>query len=185
MTQLAYALAQNDDYTGAMKRLNALLEKRPENVELLRSKADIQLLYAQWDKAIVTYEKILALRPNDSGALNNYAWLLATSPEDSVRNGEKALELARRAAEKTNYKEAHILSTLGSAYAELGNFDEAIQWSEKAVALGEKEENERLDDLKKEKEAYLKKEAWRETPEKSGHPAEEPTEEPEEPVKFF
>lgn len=185
VAQLAYALSQNDDYTGAIRRLNALLKKKPECIELLRSKGDIQLLYGQWEKAIQTYEQILALRPNDSGTLNNYAWLLATSPEDSVRNGKKALEMATKAAEKTNYKEAHILSTLGSAYAEIGQFDKAIEWSEKAVALGEKEQNERLDDLKKEKESYLKKEPWRETPEKNGKPAEEPVDEVEEPVEFF
>lgn len=168
VTQLAYAQAQNDDYRSAMKTLAGPIEKSPDSAELLRCRGDIELMYGRFGEAVATYTKILELDPNDSGALNNYSWLLATAPDDSVRDGEKALELAKEAAEKTNYKEAHILSTLGAAYAELGNFDEALKWSDKAVEIGEKEKNERLEDLKKEGESYRKKEPWRETPEKAG-----------------
>lgn len=177
-TQLAYAQAQNDDYQGAMKTLAPLMDGKPDSVELLRCRGDIELMYGRFTEAVATYEKILKLAPNDSGALNNYSWLLSTAPDDSVRNGEKALELAKAAAEKTNYKEAHILSTLGAAYAELGDFDEALQWSNQAVELGEKEKNDRLDDLKKEGESYKKKEPWREIPEKAGVAVEESTDAP-------
>lgn len=190
VTQLAYAQAQNDDFSGAMKTLAPLFEANPDSAELLRCRGDIELMYGRFGEAITTYEKILELDPNDSGALNNYSWLLATAPDDTVRNGEKALELAKAAAEKTNYKEAHILSTLGAAYAELGNFDEALKWSNQAVELGEKEKNDRLDDLKKEGESYKKKEPWRETPEKAGVAVEEPKDEnadsqPKENNEFF
>ena len=174
VAQLAYTMAQNDDFAGGMKRIDDLLEKKPGNLALLRGKADMFLMYGKWSEAIAAYEMILQDHPNDSGTLNNFAWLLATSPDDSVRVGEKSLKLATQAAEKTNYRESYILSTLAAAYAENGQFDEALAWSEKAVAMAEKDGEERLDDLKNELESYKKKEAWRETPEKMGVPTNPP-----------
>lgn len=174
VAQLAYTMAQNDDFAGGMKRLDALLEKKPESLPLLRGKADMFLMFGRWLEAIDVYEKILKDHPGDSGTLNNLSWLLATSPDDSVRDGEKALQLALLAAEKTNYRESYILSTLAAAYAELGQFDEARSWSEKAVVMAEKEKEERLDDLKNELESYRKNEPWRETPQKAGVSTEPP-----------
>jgi hypothetical protein len=52
--------------------------------------------------------------------------------------------LATKACELTDYKEAHILSTLASTYAELGDFETAIKWSEKSVELGEGDMKEQL-----------------------------------------
>lgn len=97
-----------------------------------------------------------------AGLLNNLAWVLATSPKDDVRNGKRALELATRACELTEYKEAHILSTLAATYAETGDFEKAREWSEKAVKLGEEESNEQLEQLKKELESYKENKPWRE-----------------------
>lgn len=97
-----------------------------------------------------------------AGLLNNLAWVLATSPKDDVRNGKRSLELALKACELTEYKEAHILSTLASAYAETGDFEKAREWSGKAVELGSAEENSQLDQLKKELESYQENKPWRE-----------------------
>ncbi len=173
--QLAYTLAQNDDFQGAMKRIDSLLKKNPKSLALLRGKADIYLLYGKWSEAMATYDQILADHPGDSGTLNNYSWILATSPDDSVRNGAKALELGQKAAEKTNFRESYILSTLAAAYAETGDFDKAREWSEKSVQLAEKKRDDRLDELKQETESYRKNEPWRETPKKMGVPTDSTT----------
>ena len=54
--------------------------------------------------------------------LNNLAWLLATSPEEGIRDGKRAIELAEKACEETEWQDAHIISTLAAGYAETGNF---------------------------------------------------------------
>ena len=122
-------------------------------------------MFGKWKETIATYQQILKLRPNDSGVLNNYSWLLSTSTDDSVRNGKLALTYAEKASKLTWNGEAHILSTLAAAYAELGNFEKAKEWSAKAVVLAEREKHDRLDDLKKELESYKQKKPWREVPE--------------------
>jgi hypothetical protein len=70
-----------------------------------------------------------------TGALNNLAWILATDPNPEVRKGTEAVQLAVRACELTQYKEAMILGTLGTAYAEAGRFEEAITAAQRAEAL--------------------------------------------------
>lgn len=97
-----------------------------------------------------------------AGILNNLAWVLATSPKDEIRNGKRSVELGLRACELSDYKEAHILSTLAAGYAEAGDMPNAIKWAEKAVAAGEGDDSEQLDQLKQELESYKAGKPWRE-----------------------
>ena len=93
--------------------------------------------------------------------LNNLAWVLATSPDDPVRNAKRSLECGLKASELTKYEKPHILSTLAAGYAESGDWETAIKWSSKAVELGVGEED--VDgQLKKELEGYKQKKPWRE-----------------------
>lgn len=119
-------------------------------------------------EATVAYEKALRLMPEtataaqQSNLLNNYAWILSTSPEDKARDGARALELGTKACEMTNFSEAHLVSTLAAAYAETGDFDKAVEYAKKAVELGEKEESEQIDQLRDELKSYQEKKPWRE-----------------------
>ena len=72
------------------------------------------------------------------------------------------MELSLEAAELSDFKEAHILSTLAASYAENGDFEKAIEWSAKAVELGREEEHAQIEQLELELESYRKGEAWRE-----------------------
>ncbi len=164
-TQIAYALSKQGKYRTASELLKKELEKQPDNVELLRSLADMELLFGHWGEADRLYKRLLEIDPKDSGVLNNYSWLLATCPEEQYRDAARALEYGKQAAEATLYAAPHILSTLAAAYAEGGDFESARSWSQKAVELGEKENHESLDSLKKELESYKENKPWRETSE--------------------
>ena len=71
----------------------------------------------------------------------------------------RAVELALRACELSEYKKPHILSTLAAAYAEIGDFDTAIKWSSKAVEISPEDIQ---DQLKDELKSYKKGKPWRE-----------------------
>ena len=136
------------------------LEAAPDSADVLRLRGDAYLAVGRQAKAIADYQAALKLDPDNSGLLNNLAWVLATSPDEQLRNGGEAVRLATKACEQTKYEEAHILSTLASSYAEIGNFEKAVEWSQKAVDLGKG--SPQVDQLKKELESYHNKKPWRE-----------------------
>ncbi|MGO8836407.1 MAG: tetratricopeptide repeat protein [Limisphaerales bacterium] len=86
-------------------------------------------------EAVAQYREALKLNPNLAGALNNLAWVLATSPDDQLRNGTEAVRLAEQACELTHYREPLFIGTLAAAYAEAGRFPEAVTTAEKAEQL--------------------------------------------------
>jgi tetratricopeptide (TPR) repeat protein len=126
----------------------------------LRGRGDALLSVAKQKEAIADYEQVLKVEPEHSGTLNNLAWVLATSPHDKLRDGRRAIELATKACELTEYKAPHILSTLASGYAETGDFENAKKWSKKAVELGKG--TDVVEQLQKELESYEQKKPWRE-----------------------
>ena len=149
----------------AIDTVTALIEKDAKNAQALRIRGDARLSVGEHAAAVQDYEQALTSLPEaeqTSGVLNNLAWVLATSPQENVRDGKRSLEIAKKAAEKSEFKEAHILSTLAAAHAESGDFEEAKKWSEKAVELGKQEENDQLEQLEKELESYRRNEPWRE-----------------------
>ncbi len=133
----------------------------------LRGRADAYLSIGKQAEAIVDYELAYSVDPEDDGVLNNLAWVLATSPKDKLRDATRAIQLATKACEMTEYRQAHILSTLAAAFAEAGDFDKAVEWSTKAVELGKAEAIEQKnieieDQLQQELENYQQKKPWRE-----------------------
>jgi Flp pilus assembly protein TadD len=86
-------------------------------------------------EAVAQYREALRLNPNLAGALNNLAWILATSSKAEFRDGMRAVQLAERACELTHYGQPLFIGTLAAAYAEAGRFPEAVTTAEKAAQL--------------------------------------------------
>jgi len=89
---------------------------------------------AQWQNAIEDYRAALRLQPTLATVHNNLAWLLAVCPLDGLRNGQEAVERATWACEATGWSNPICLGTLAAAYAEAGDFDQAVHWQERALA---------------------------------------------------
>jgi tetratricopeptide (TPR) repeat protein len=86
-------------------------------------------------EAIGHYQQALELEPDDPWPKNILAWLLATCPEASLRNGAKAVELARQANALTGGENPIILHTLAAAFAEAGRYSEAVETAQHALRL--------------------------------------------------
>ncbi|HVV00494.1 MAG TPA: tetratricopeptide repeat protein [Verrucomicrobiae bacterium] len=87
--------------------------------------------------AEAAYREILRRNPATVEALNNLAWLLATSADEKLRNGPDAVRHAERACELTRFQEAQPMGTLAAAYAEAGRFPQAVETARKAADLAE------------------------------------------------
>ena len=159
LNTLAMLYAMGKHNRPAIDTFTALLAIQPDNVAALRGRGDLYLGIGKHADAIADFNRALAFEPKEPGLLNNLAWVLATSPIDKLRDGKRAVELATKACEETEYKKAYILSTLAAAYAESGDMKKAVQWSEKSLATGSDEHKE---SLKKELASYRAGKPWRE-----------------------
>jgi cytochrome c-type biogenesis protein CcmH/NrfG len=98
-------------------------------------------------EAMACYQKAMELQPQFIPAQIDLAWMLATWPEPSVRNGGKAIVLAKQANQLSRGKDAQILRTLAAAYAEAGQFPEAVLTAKQALVSAAAESNKGLTDV--------------------------------------
>ncbi len=159
-TQLAMLYNAADRPEDAVKIYDDLIEDDTEDVEALRGRGDAYLSLSKHQEAVADYNEALKIDSESDGILNNLAWVLATSPFEGVRDGKRAIELATKAGELTQWKEAHVLSTLASGYAEAGDFEKAVEWVGKALKISD--DDDQRESLGKELESYQSEKPWRE-----------------------
>jgi tetratricopeptide (TPR) repeat protein len=92
-------------------------------------------------EAIANYGKALALAPDDPHSRINIAWVLATAPDASIRDGRKAVEFAEKAVELSSIEDPKFLRALAAAYAEAGQFPKAIEVTQRAIVVATRQTN--------------------------------------------
>jgi tetratricopeptide (TPR) repeat protein len=117
----------------ALAPLEKAVMLEPQSAENHRLLADANRQTGRSEAAERQYEKCLELNPADTIAELSLAWMLSTQPNAALRNGPRALELARRAQENSGSGEPRALGILAAAYAETSDFHHAIETAEKAM----------------------------------------------------
>ena len=132
---LGTALYRQGETGEAVRQLEEGLRARPDDLALHSALAAICRERGDVPKEMLHLQEIVRRDPSNLPAAGNLAWILATSDDDGLRNGKQALELAQRCARAADYEQAGTLDTLAAAFAETGNFAEAVRWQTKAVEL--------------------------------------------------
>ena len=125
----------------AITQLSQALKLQPDLAEAHNNLAKAFLRKGRPKEAVAEYEAALALQKTNAQFLNNVAWALATCPEASVRNGARAVELARQADQLAGNSNPQILGTLAAAWAEAGDFPEAVAAGQRALELATAQTN--------------------------------------------
>ena len=91
----------------------------------------------RYGEAIESYRTAWQQLPGNPQVAERLAWLLASAPEDALRRGPEAVNLAEGCCRATAGRDPASYRTLALAYAEVGHFDDATQAAQKAIALAQ------------------------------------------------
>jgi len=131
---LAHVSLRTGDIAAAVGQMDQVVRAAPSAVNHLEF-AQVLLAAGRRTDAIAQFRAVLQLQPEHPVALNDLAWVVATHPDASVRDGAEAVRLAEKACTITERQNPLFLGTLAAAYAEAGRFPEAIRSAEGAIAL--------------------------------------------------
>jgi protein O-mannosyl-transferase len=131
------ALRQKGDVEKAIIQYRTAIGLRPDYANAHNNLANSLRQIGRIEEAVHEYEAALKSEPESILAQNNLAWLLATSSKASVRDGTKAVQLAKQADRLTGGSDPIILHTLAAAYAENRQFPEAVEAAQRALELAD------------------------------------------------
>jgi Flp pilus assembly protein TadD len=132
---LCQALLEKGELDSAIQVCRSALVLWPSDVDCHTALAIALEEKGNPAEALPHYQKALELAPESVPTLTNLAWLLATSPDASLRNGRKAVELSKKAERLVGGTNTIVLRTLAAAYAENGEFANAIRTARSAMQL--------------------------------------------------
>jgi tetratricopeptide (TPR) repeat protein len=142
---LGVALVQKGRLDEAIIHFEKAVAANPEFAEAYFNLGDaLYYLEHKVPEALAAWRAVLRIDPNHVPVLNQTAWVLATWPEASLRDGSQAVVLAERAVRLSGGREPAILDTLAAAYAEAGRFTEAVDVTKQTLALAGRQNNRRL-----------------------------------------
>ena len=141
---LGNALLQAGRAEEAIMQLKKVLEIQSNNASIHLNLGVGYLQLGKIEEAKSQYEQALQLEPDDPRIQNNLAWLLAAGPVASLRNGSEAIGLAREADEITRGGDPIILHTLAAAFAQAGDFSNAVETARQAAQLAQAQSNQAL-----------------------------------------
>jgi tetratricopeptide (TPR) repeat protein len=172
---LGNVLAGSGRFDEAIVEFQKALEIKPDFTQVRRS---LGMAISRRDgilSGLIRQREWLLAHPDDAARLNDFAWLRATSPNASVRDGAEAVELAQRAVKLSGGRDPAILGTLAAAYAEAGRFADAVETARTAVDLATRQDKPALaESIKTKIPLYEARTPFRETWHSSALRSEQP-----------
>ena len=138
---LANVLLRTGKSQEALEHLQTALHLNPNYPEARNNLAIALSQKGQLSEAVAEWNKTLAIDPNNLEAQCNLGWVLSTSSDSSIRDGARAIELTQRALRLSGGRNARIWRLAAAAYAEAGQFEDAIKAAQTGITAAENERN--------------------------------------------
>jgi len=146
-SNLSRTMLQKREVNAAIIQAREALKIRPDFAKARRNLGVALVQKGQVDEGVSQLQQALALQPDLWDAqsdLTQIAWIMATAPAASARNGSKALELALQTDRLSGGTNSVMAATLAAAYAETGQFPAAITTARRALQLASGQNNAAL-----------------------------------------
>lgn len=137
-------LSMKNQFEDASVYYSKALEIKPDIASAHKDLGKIYVIQKDFERAVISFTEALKYNPDLPDALNSLAWLLAVDKGSKTHDPQKALRLATRACELTEFLEAEIMDTLAVSYAALGKFSEAVDTAQKALQLARADKQKQL-----------------------------------------
>jgi protein O-mannosyl-transferase len=134
---IAGAFRRKGDVEAAIAHYRKALELRPDFANAHNNLGNALRQQGKARQAMNEYELALKNDPDLALAANNLAWMKATSSDDSLRSGARAVQLAELANQLSGGEDPLILHTLAAAYAEDRQFEKAVEVAQHALDIAE------------------------------------------------
>jgi tetratricopeptide (TPR) repeat protein len=141
---LAFTLLSKGDVEGAIVCYQQGIKINPRSADAWANLGLAFFKEGQTREAVDAWQKALKIKPDQLYVLNNLAWLLATTPDSALRDGAKAVALAKEAGQLGGDANPMIQHTLAAAYAETGNYGLAAATAQRGLELAVEQKNDKL-----------------------------------------
>jgi tetratricopeptide (TPR) repeat protein len=132
---LGDAFSKKGDFDQAIVQYQKGVELQPDSAQGHNSLANAFLHKGHLAKAIEQWKLALQFMPDLESAQLNLAWVLATAPDPSLRDGSNAIVLAKRANELAKGSDPSAVRCLAAALAENGQYADAVAAAMQAIQL--------------------------------------------------
>ena len=132
---LGLAFAETGDMEKALSSFRQALCIHPDYAKALSNLVAVLTRWGRFGEAVSVLRDRRTEKPDDLDVTLSLAWLLATSPDASIRNGKEAIRLAEQVCQAGAYRSPQALRVLAAAYAEEGRYEEAVHYAQRALRL--------------------------------------------------
>jgi tetratricopeptide (TPR) repeat protein len=155
------AYRETHEIEKAISDFNECLRINPKDVMALGSRGVAFRENNQFERAMVDYREAMRLDPTNALVYNAIAWLRATCPVAAMRDGKHAVELATKACDLSDWTQWRCIDTLAAAFAEIGDFKQAVEYQKQAIEMNGVLDNER-NEMRRRLSLYEQQQPYRE-----------------------
>lgn len=145
------------DYDKAIEEFAQVLRLDPRSAQAFTDRGRSWSAKKNYPQALADFNEAVRLEPTNVTSACALALWLSSCPEPKFRDGQRALELAKNAQQQER-NDSTALEALAAAHAELGQFDDAVRWQERALLDPQRKTD---DDARRRLERYRNKQPYR------------------------
>lgn len=124
----------------AIPAFSRAIDLNPDHFQAHANLANALAHQGKISQALMHYREALRINPDWPQVANRLAWILATHTNSHFRQGKESVQLSEQACQATDYSNPLFLDTLAAAYAEVGQFERALETAELAKNIAASKE---------------------------------------------